>query len=67
LAGDQPIKQHEAAILRPAKKQVAGRQIGSERIRVADIRREEFDIAPGGFVAEIGDERSMSGRPRSVR
>jgi hypothetical protein len=25
-------------------------------VRVADVGGEEFDIAPGGFIAEIGDQ-----------
>jgi hypothetical protein len=50
-------REREAAILAPAEKLVTRPQICPRGVRVADIRREEFDIALGGFVAEIGDER----------
>jgi hypothetical protein len=26
-------------------------------VRIANVRREEFDIPPSGFLAEIGNER----------
>jgi hypothetical protein len=31
-------------------------------VRVADVRGEEFDVAPGSFVAEIGDQRRLARR-----
>ena len=47
----------QAAILAPREKPAAGARVGSARVRVADIGGEEFDIAPGGCVTEIGDQR----------
>jgi hypothetical protein len=47
---------HEAAILAPGKEPVAGPGVSAARVRVADVGREEFDIAPGRLVAEIGDQ-----------
>ena len=46
----------QAAFLAPREKPVAGSDVSPARVRVADVGREEFDVAPGGFVAEIGDQ-----------
>ena len=43
---------------------VAGPGIGSACVRVADVGGEEFDRAPGGFLAEIGDQRRHDVRRR---
>jgi hypothetical protein len=46
-----------AVIVAPREKPVAGSGIGPARVRVADIDGDKFDVAPGGFFAEIGDQR----------
>lgn len=51
-----------AAVLAPAKEPVAGPSVCPARVRVADVRGEEFDVAPGSFVAEIGDQRRLARR-----
>ena len=45
-----------AAIFAPDEELGAGRCVSSARVRVADIRGEEFDVAPGGFFAFGADE-----------
>ena len=35
----------------------AGPRIGPARVRVADVGGEEFDVAPGGLFAGVGDQR----------
>ena len=47
----------QAAILAPGEERAACPRIGAARVRVADVGGEEFDIAPGGRIAGIGDER----------
>jgi hypothetical protein len=46
-------REREAALLAPAEELAARPGIGPARVRVADIRGEEFDIAPAGLVAEV--------------
>jgi hypothetical protein len=48
-------RRHQAAFFAPGKEPVAGPGISAARVRVADVGGEEFDIAPRGFLAEIGD------------
>ena len=56
LVGGDDRGKREAAVLAPAEKPVARPKVCTPGVRIADVRREKFDIAPGGFVAEIGDE-----------
>jgi hypothetical protein len=48
-------RERQATLVAPSEELVAG--IGAARVRVADIRGEELDIAPAGLVPEIGDDR----------
>ncbi len=41
----------------PGEKAGAGPGIGTARIRIAYVCGKEFDVASGGFLAEIGDQR----------
>jgi hypothetical protein len=50
-------RRHQVTVVAPAKEPVARPGIGAPGVRVADVCSEEFDIAPGGFVAEIGNQR----------
>ena len=50
-------RRHQTVILAPGEEPAAGARIGSARMRVADVDREEFDIAPRRRIAEIGDQR----------
>ena len=50
-------RRRQAAVLAPCEELVARTRVGPARVRVADIGGEEFDVAPSGFVAEIGDQR----------
>jgi hypothetical protein len=50
-------RRRQTAVFAPGEKPVARSGIGAARVRVADVGGEEFDIAPGGFLAEIGDQR----------
>jgi hypothetical protein len=66
IAGDvmrPDRREREAAVLTPVEKPVARPQIRPPGVRVADIRREEFDMASGSFVAKIGDERGHDVHP----
>src|SRR6202011_2737481 len=47
----------EATIFAPGEEPGAGPGVSAARVRVADVGGEEFDVAPGCFVAEIGDQR----------
>ena len=47
----------QAAIFAPAEKPAAGPHVSAPRVRVADVGGEEFDVAPGGRIAEVGDQR----------
>jgi hypothetical protein len=49
--------QCEAALIAPGEKLLARTRIGSSRVRVADVGGEEFQIAPRGLVAGVGDQR----------
>jgi hypothetical protein len=46
----------QAAPFAPGEEFSARSGIGPPRVRVADLGSEEFDIAPAGLVAEIGDQ-----------
>jgi hypothetical protein len=50
---------HQMAGSRSAsgEKLVAGPRVSPARVRVADIRGEEFDVAPGGRLAGVRDQR----------
>ena len=50
-------RQRQPAILAPGEELVAGPRVSSARVRIADIGGEEFDIAPGGRLAGVGDQR----------
>jgi hypothetical protein len=50
-------RRRQAAVLAPSEEPAAGARIGPARVRVADIGREELDIAPRRRIAEIGDQR----------
>jgi len=47
----------QATIFAPGEEPGAGPGVSAARVRVADVGGEEFDVAPGCFVAEIGDQR----------
>jgi hypothetical protein len=47
----------QTTVVAPAEIPVACPETGPAGVRVADIGGEEFDIAPSGLVAEIGDQR----------
>jgi hypothetical protein len=47
----------QAALLAPGEEPGAHPGIGSTCMRVADIRGEEFDIAPARIIADVGDQR----------
>jgi hypothetical protein len=49
-------RRRQAMILAPGEKLVAGPGISPAGVRVANVGGEKFDIAPGCFVAEIGDQ-----------
>lgn len=49
--------ERKPSILTPRQKSIARPEISPARIRITDIGGKEFDIAPRGFVAEIGDKR----------
>jgi hypothetical protein len=46
----------QATIFAPGEEPGAGPGVSAARVRVADVGGEEFDVAPGCFVAEIGDQ-----------
>jgi len=50
-------RRHQAAIFAPCEKPVACSGVSAARVWVADVRGEKFDVAPRGFVAQIGDQR----------
>jgi hypothetical protein len=50
-------RRRQAAVLAPSKEPAAGARIGAARVRVTDVGRKEFDVAPRRGVAEIGDQR----------
>jgi hypothetical protein len=50
-------RQRQAAIVAPREEPGARPRISAPRVRVADVGGEEFDVAPAGGVAGIGDER----------
>jgi hypothetical protein len=50
-------RRRQAAVIAPGEEPVAGPGIRSAGVRVADVGSEKFDVAPGGFLAEIGDQR----------
>jgi hypothetical protein len=47
----------QTALVAPGEKSVARVGIGPAGVRVADVRGEEVDVAPGGLVAGVGDQR----------
>jgi hypothetical protein len=50
-------RRRQTTVFAPGEKPVAGSGIGAARVRVADVGGKEFDVAPGGFIAEISDQR----------
>jgi hypothetical protein len=50
-------RQRQAAILAPGEELATGPRVSPARVRVADIGGEEFDVAPGGRFAGVGDQR----------
>ena len=50
-------RQRQAALVAPGEETAARPGIGPARVRVADVGGEEFDVAPGGLVAGVGDQR----------
>jgi hypothetical protein len=50
-------RQRQAAVFAPHEEPAACPRIGAPRIRVADVGSEEFDIAPAGGIAHVGDQR----------
>ena len=49
-------RERRAAIFAPGEKPAAGARIGPAGVIVVDVGGKEFDIAPGGLVAGVGDE-----------
>ena len=49
----------------PSEKATARTSIGAACVRVSDIGREDVDVAPGGLLAGIGDQRA-AGRRRQI-
>jgi lysophospholipase L1-like esterase len=54
------------ALLAPGEEPGAGPCVGSAQMRVADVGGEEFDVAPAGVIAEIGDQRRHDRRRAQV-
>ena len=52
--------QRQPTAVAPREETRAAPRIGTPGVRVADVGGEEFDVAPGGLVAELGDERGHS-------
>ena len=50
-------RRHQASVFAPGEEPVARPRVSSACVRVADVGREEFDIAPRRRVTEIGDQR----------
>ena len=50
-------RQRQAALVAPGEEADARTSVSAARIRVADVDGEEFDVAPGGRVAGVGDQR----------
>jgi hypothetical protein len=50
-------RKRQAAFVAPGEESCACPGIGAARVRVADIGGEEFDVAPGGRLTEVGDQR----------
>ena len=50
-------REREAATLAPGEEPAAGAGIGPARVGVLDVGGEEFDVAPAGRVAGVGDQR----------
>ena len=50
-------REREAALLAPGEEPAASAGVSPARVVVVDVGGEEFDIAPAGLIAEIGDER----------
>ncbi len=50
-------RKRPAALVAPGEKLRAGAHVSPARVRVADVGGEEVDIAPGGVVASVSDER----------
>jgi hypothetical protein len=44
--------ERQAAVFAPGKEPAAGARVSAARVGVADVSGEEFDVAPGGRVAE---------------
>jgi len=49
--------QRQPAILAPGEELATGPRVSPARVRVADIGGEEFNVAPGGRLASVGDQR----------
>jgi len=47
--------QRQPAILAPGEELATGPCVSPARVRIADIRGEEFNVAPGGRFAGVGD------------
>jgi hypothetical protein len=50
-------RQRQAAFVAPGEEPAARARIGPARVRVADVGGEEFDVAPAGLLAGVGDQR----------
>src|SRR6476661_5323128 len=48
--------QRQVAVFAPGEELVASPDIGATRVRVADVRGEEVDVAPAGRVAGVRDQ-----------
>jgi hypothetical protein len=54
-------RQRQSALLTPGKERRAGSRIGAPGVRIADRGGEEFDIAPAGGFAGVGNQRRDQG------
>ena len=49
--------ERKASILTPRQKPITRSEISPARIGITDIGSKEFDIAPGGLITQVGDDR----------
>ena len=49
--------ERQAALLAPGEEPGAGAGVGPARVGVVDVGGEEFDVAPAGLLADVGDQR----------
>ena len=55
--GNMLRRQRQPSILAPGEEPATGPRVSPARVRIADVGGEEVDVAPGGGVAGVGDQR----------